>query len=134
MGGIATTMVAISFGLAAVVFSTQLHASEAAIVKILDWIHVGSFQVDISFIVDPLSSLYILFITGVGSLIHLYSIGYMHEDEGFHRFMSYLNLFVFFMLLSRTPFQYHKKYRNQCPFVADVKQQGIRCHKCPKHS
>jgi NADH-quinone oxidoreductase subunit L len=99
VGGIATTMVAISFGLAAVVFSTQLHASEAAIVKVLDWIHVGSFQVDISFIVDPLSSLYILFITGVGSLIHLYSIGYMHEDEGFHRFMSYLNLFVFFMLL-----------------------------------
>lgn len=99
VGGIATAMTAISFGLAAVVFSTQLHATDAAIVKVLDWIHVGSFQVDISFIVDPLSSLYILFITGVGSLIHLYSIGYMHEDEGFNRFMSYLNLFVFFMLL-----------------------------------
>ncbi len=99
VGGIATAMVAVSFGLAAAVFSTQLHATEAAIVKVLDWIHVGSFQVDISFIVDPLSSLYILFITGVGSLIHLYSIGYMHEDEGFNRFMSYLNLFVFFMLL-----------------------------------
>lgn len=99
VGGIATAMVAVSFGLAAVVFSTQLHGTEAAMVKVLDWIHVGSFQVDISFIVDPLSSLYILFITGVGSLIHLYSIGYMHEDEGFNRFMSYLNLFVFFMLL-----------------------------------
>ncbi|MBM3427766.1 MAG: NADH-quinone oxidoreductase subunit L, partial [Bacteroidetes bacterium] len=99
VGGIATAMIAISFGLAAVVFSTQLHATDSAIVKVLDWIHVGSFHVDISFIVDPLSSLYILFITGVGSLIHLYSIGYMHEDEGFNRFMSYLNLFVFFMLL-----------------------------------
>ncbi|MEY2939010.1 MAG: NADH-quinone oxidoreductase subunit [Bacteroidota bacterium] len=99
IGTLATAMVGISFVLAGLVFSTQLHEGHATMVKVFDWIHVGSFKVDISFIVDPLSSLYILFITGVGSLIHLYSIGYMHEDEGFHRFMSYLNLFVFFMLL-----------------------------------
>ncbi len=98
-GGIATTMVGLSFVLAILVFTTQMHGAHATFVKVLDWIHVGSFHVDISFVVDPLSSLYILFITGVGSLIHLYSIGYMHDDEGFHRFMSYLNLFVFFMLL-----------------------------------
>jgi NADH-quinone oxidoreductase subunit L len=98
-GAIATAMVALSFVLAILVFTTQLHGAHATFVKVLDWIHVGSFHVDLSFVVDPLSSLYILFITGVGSLIHLYSIGYMHDDEGFHRFMSYLNLFVFFMLL-----------------------------------
>jgi NADH-quinone oxidoreductase subunit L len=98
-GGLATAMAAISFVLAIVVFSTQLHGAHPVMVKVLDWIHVGNLTVDISFVVDPLSTLYVLFITGVGSLIHLYSIGYMHEDEGFHRFMSYLNLFVFFMLL-----------------------------------
>lgn len=52
-----------------------------------------------SFLIDPLSSIFLLIITGVGFLIHVYSIGYMHDDKGFNRFFSYLNLFVFFMLL-----------------------------------
>ena len=52
-----------------------------------------------SFLVDSLSSLFLMVITGVGFLIHVYSAGYMHDDEGFRRFFSYLNLFVFFMLL-----------------------------------
>ncbi len=52
-----------------------------------------------NFLIDPLSSIFLLIITGVGFLIHVYSIGYMHDDKGFNRFFSYLNLFVFFMLL-----------------------------------
>jgi NADH-quinone oxidoreductase subunit L len=64
-----------------------------------EWIKVGSFQIDFSFLLDPLSSLMLLIITGVGFLIHVYSIGYMQHDEGFARFFAYLNLFVFFMLL-----------------------------------
>jgi NADH-quinone oxidoreductase subunit L len=68
-------------------------------VTISSWITTGGFSSDIAFFLDPLSSIMLLIITGVGFLIHLYSIGYMHDDSGFNRFFSYLNLFVFFMLL-----------------------------------
>ncbi len=64
-----------------------------------DWINVGNFNLSFSFLVDPLSSLMLLIVTGVGFLIHVYSVGYMHDDEGFAKFFAYLNLFVFFMLL-----------------------------------
>lgn len=63
------------------------------------WFEVGPLAIDVAFLVDPLSSVMILIVTGVGFLIHLYSVGYMHEDPGFQRFFTYLNLFVFFMLL-----------------------------------
>ncbi len=68
-------------------------------VSLFNWISAGNFHSSISFLVDPLSSLMLLIITGVGFLIHVYATGYMHGDEGFSRFFSYLNLFVFFMLL-----------------------------------
>ena len=68
-------------------------------VTLFNWISAGGFNASFSFLIDPLSSLMLLIITGVGFLIHVYSIGYMHGDEGFNRFFSYLNLFVFFMLL-----------------------------------
>ena len=64
-----------------------------------EWIKAGNFDLSFSFLVDPLSSLMLLIVTGVGFLIHVYSIGYMHDDEGFAKFFAYLNLFVFFMLL-----------------------------------
>jgi NADH-quinone oxidoreductase subunit L len=64
-----------------------------------DWITAGNFSVSFSFLVDPLSALMMLIITGVGFLIHVYSTGYMHDDDGFNRFFAYLNLFIFFMLL-----------------------------------
>ncbi len=67
--------------------------------SLFNWIYAGDFSVDFSFLIDPLSSLFLLIITGVGFLIHVYSTGYMHDDEGYHRFFAYLNLFVFFMLL-----------------------------------
>jgi NADH-quinone oxidoreductase subunit L len=62
------------------------------------WIRSGSFQVDFSFYLDQLSLVMLLVVTGVGFLIHIYSVGYMWEDESFYRFMAYLNLFMFFML------------------------------------
>jgi NADH-quinone oxidoreductase subunit L len=68
-------------------------------VFLFDWISAGSLHIPLSFLVDPLSSIMLLIITGVGFLIHIYSIGYMHDDEGFGKFFSYLNLFIFFMLL-----------------------------------
>jgi len=62
------------------------------------WIEVGTFRADFAYLLDPLSGLYLLFITGVGLLIHIYATGYMHGDEGFYRFFAYLNLFMFMML------------------------------------
>lgn len=63
------------------------------------WITAGKLSIPFSFLIDPLSSLFLLIVTGIGFLIHLYSTGYMHDDEGFSRFFAYLNLFIFFMLL-----------------------------------
>jgi NADH-quinone oxidoreductase subunit L len=62
------------------------------------WIRSGTFQVDFSFYLDQLSLVMLLVVTGVGFLIHIYSVGYMREDESYYRFMAYLNLFMFFML------------------------------------
>ncbi|MGB8013524.1 MAG: NADH-quinone oxidoreductase subunit L [Terriglobales bacterium] len=62
------------------------------------WIRSGSFQVDFSFYLDQLSLVMLLVVTGVGFLIHIYSVGYMWDDDGYYRFMAYLNLFMFFML------------------------------------
>jgi NADH-quinone oxidoreductase subunit L len=66
---------------------------------ITSWMSVGNVQVDWGFLLDPLSAVMLMVVTGVGSLIHLYSIGYMHGEEGFYRFFCYLNLFVFSMLM-----------------------------------
>jgi NADH-quinone oxidoreductase subunit L len=62
------------------------------------WLRSGTFGVDFDFYLDQLSLVMLLVVTGVGFLIHIYSVGYMWEDESFYRFMSYLNLFMFFML------------------------------------
>ena len=63
------------------------------------WVPAGSLHVDVGFLVDPLSVTMLLFVTGIGALIHLYSIGYMHGDPNFSKFFLYLNLFVFSMLM-----------------------------------
>jgi len=62
------------------------------------WIHVGTLRVDVAFMVDPLSAVMILVVTGIGGLIHVYATGYMHDDPAFWRFFAYLNLFTFAML------------------------------------
>jgi NADH-quinone oxidoreductase subunit L len=86
-----------AFGLSLGIFF-QLHGSTQT-VKLLEWFNVGNLHIDFSFLIDPLSVLFMLIITGIGFLIHVYSTGYMKEDEKFDRFFAYLNLFVFFMLL-----------------------------------
>src|SRR5437868_9486314 len=66
---------------------------------LFDWLPVGGLKVQLGFLVDPLSVTMVLFITGVGALIHLYSIGYMHGDKDFSKFFVYMNLFAFSMLM-----------------------------------
>ncbi len=68
-------------------------------VPVYSWIPVGEFKIDVAFLLDPLSALMLLVVTGVGFLIHVYSMGYMKHDENYGRFFTYLNLFVFSMLI-----------------------------------
>jgi NADH-quinone oxidoreductase subunit L len=66
--------------------------------EVYEWVSAGTFTSSVSYVIDPLSVTMMLIVTGVGFLIHVYSIGYMHGDPGFARFFSYLNLFIFAML------------------------------------
>jgi len=93
----ASAWIVLSFALSLVLFF-QLNSTDAIQVQLFDWFSAGGLTVPFAFQIDQLSIIMMLVITGVGSLIHIYSIGYMHGDEGFNRFFSYLNLFVFFML------------------------------------
>ncbi len=70
---------------------------------LFEWIPAGDFSASIGLLVDPLSSTVMLVVTGVGFLIHLYSVGYMSGDAGFARYFTYLNLFTFAMLLLVKP-------------------------------
>jgi NADH-quinone oxidoreductase subunit L len=63
------------------------------------WINIAALHIDFSFVLDQLSLVMLLVVTGVGFLIHVYSVGYMHDEEGYARYFSYLNLFLFFMTL-----------------------------------
>jgi NADH-quinone oxidoreductase subunit L len=97
-GIIGTLSVAVSFAVS-IYFFMQLNQSGKPIeVSLFDWISVSNFKLDFGILLDQLSLLWLLFITGIGSLIHLYSISYMHDDENMHKFFAYLNLFVFFMI------------------------------------
>ncbi len=98
-GIIAAGSILASFVVALLVFIEVKATGASQNVELFSWISSDTLQVPFAFLVDPLSSLFLLIITGIGFLIHVYSIGYMHDDEGFTRFFSYLNLFVFFMLL-----------------------------------
>lgn len=97
VGLIGTGAVLGSFAIVLSLFSG--FTGTAQVVPVYDWFTVGDFNVSFGFQIDQLSLLMMLIITGIGSLIHLYSIGYMHHDEGFGKFFAFLNLFVFFMLL-----------------------------------
>ncbi len=97
-GAIGTIAVAISFVMS-VYFFMQLNTTGKPItVTLFDWIQIGKLKVDFGILLDQLSLLWLLFVTGIGSLIHLYSISYMHEDDNMHKFFAYLNLFIFFMI------------------------------------
>ncbi len=99
IGTLGSLMVLISFGLSVGAFLQIKSTGTPINVIVYDWFSVMSFKVQFAFLIDQLSALMLLIITGVGFLIHLYSVGYMHHDKGFGKFFSYLNLFVFFMLL-----------------------------------
>ncbi|MHA6696252.1 NADH-quinone oxidoreductase subunit L [Chryseobacterium sp. A321] len=99
VGTLASLMVLGSFLIAGYLFLNFQADSAPVIVRAFEWFTIHGMQINFSFQIDQLSLMMILIITGIGSLIHLYSIGYMHTDKGFHRFFAYLNLFIFMMLL-----------------------------------
>ena len=100
IGAIGTGMLFLSFLVSCKYFIQLLGDSVKSHQNVIaSWMSVGKLQVDWGFLLDPLSALMIMVVTGVGTLIHLYSIGYMHGEEGFYRYFSYLNLFVFSMLM-----------------------------------
>src|SRR5262245_64071589 len=68
--------------------------------NLYSWITLGSLKVDMAFLADPLSAVMILVVTGIGGLIHIYAIGYMHDDKAFWRFFAYLNPYTAAMLTS----------------------------------
>src|SRR5439155_5783933 len=92
----------LSFLLAAAMFMAMRGAGELHepfIQRYFSWMPVGDLRVDAAFQLDQLSIVMTLVITGVGALIHLFSVGYMQDDPGYPRYFAYLNLFVFFMLV-----------------------------------
>ncbi len=97
---VAVGTVAVSFLLAVSLFLAMKGAPDHRLdLTFFTWMQTGNLTVPFGFTVDPLSGTMMLVITGIGLLIHLYSVGYMHEEEGYYRYFAYLNLFVFFMLL-----------------------------------
>jgi NADH-quinone oxidoreductase subunit L len=101
-GQLASGAVGLSFLLSVVILFQMLGADPEARSKtfhLFDWIRVGGFDVGVDLTVDQLSILMLLVVTGVGTLIHVYSIGYMAGDPRYHRFFAYLNLFAASMLL-----------------------------------
>ncbi|MFN3256737.1 MAG: NADH-quinone oxidoreductase subunit L [Ilumatobacter sp.] len=101
-GFLATAMVAASFVVSVLIYLDLLGMSEeerSHTETLFSWVPVGDLSIDMAFLVDPLSITMCLFVTGIGSLIHLYSIGYMHGDPKFSKFFLYLNLFVLSMTL-----------------------------------
>ncbi len=86
-------------GVAAVSAFMELGALGPVIFRYWSWMPVGALQVDVAIQLDQLSAVMLLVVTGIGSLIHLFSIGYMRADAGYARYFAYLNLFVFFMLV-----------------------------------
>jgi NADH-quinone oxidoreductase subunit L len=91
-----------AFGLAVSIFGAMAgtgHLEQPFVQRYFSWMPAGTLQIDAAFQLDQLSMIMVLVITGVGALIHLFSVGYMRDDPGYPRFFAYLNLFVFFMLV-----------------------------------
>jgi NADH-quinone oxidoreductase subunit L len=101
IGTISTLAVLIPFIVGLLSFFELLsmeHDSRRIVINYFSWISAGSFNVNYSYLIDPLSITMVLVVTGIGSLIHIYSIGYMHGDKGFAKFFAFMNLFIFAML------------------------------------
>ncbi len=95
--GVLLAAFAVSLGVFVELLRTPPH--DPLVVRLWSWLPAGRLQVDLAFQVDQLAAVMLLVVTGVGSLIHLFSIGYMREDPGYARYFAYLNLFVAFMLV-----------------------------------
>ncbi len=101
-GWLATAAMVGSFASSVAVFASLMARDPVErrfVVTLFEWVPAGDFSVDAGLLVDPLSVTMALFVTGVGALIHLYAIGYMHGDRDFSKFFVYLNLFAFSMLI-----------------------------------
>ena len=97
-GVLGTLAVVTSFAVSVLFFIDLQSTGKSSSIQLFDWIQLQSISIHFGLLFDQLSILWLLFVTGIGSLIHLYSISYMHEDENMHKFFAYLNLFVFFMI------------------------------------
>ena len=99
-GILASTMVALSFLTSLFLFFTlRSSGQESATITLFNWISAGDMKIPFAFLIDHLSITMMLIVTGVGALIHIYSIGYMHDDERVNSFFAQMNLFTFSMLL-----------------------------------
>jgi NADH-quinone oxidoreductase subunit L len=98
ISAIALLFCGLAFFMALLIAANFSSASSPYSFPLAHWIRSGNFSVDFDFYLDQLSLVMLLVVTGVGFLIHIYSVGYMRDDDGYYRFMSYLNLFMFFML------------------------------------
>lgn len=99
-GTLATLAMLASFAVSVgIFFEVKDNAAAGGVVHLFDFIQAGKLNIPFAFQVDALSSLFLLIITGVGTLIHLYSTAYMHDDAGYTKYFAYLNFFVFSMLL-----------------------------------
>ncbi|MDC4228101.1 MAG: NADH-quinone oxidoreductase subunit L [Candidatus Manganitrophus sp.] len=96
---IAIGAVAASFLISCLVFISMATGAPSTTITLYEWIASDNFKVNIAFLIDPLTSIMLMVVTGVGLLVHIYSSGYMHHDEGYWRFFTYLNLFMFSMLI-----------------------------------
>ena len=96
-GVIGTIPPLVAFGLSIQLFLN--FDGQAQIHELAEWIKIGDLSIPFAFQIDQLSIMMLLVITGVGTLIHIYSMGYMSHDEGFGKFFAFLNLFIFFMLI-----------------------------------
>ena len=97
--GVGVLVAAFAVAVAVTMSFVGAHGHEPIVVPLWDWMPVADLDVGLAFQVDPLSLVMLLVVTGVGMLIHIFSVGYMREDPGYARYFAYLNLFVFFMLV-----------------------------------
>src|SRR5207253_107121 len=95
---IALPALAGSFVASCVLFS-RVASGETFTATLFPWVVAGDFETSVVAYIDPLTAVMLLVVTGVGALIHLYSVGYMHDDPGYARYFAYLNLFVFSMTM-----------------------------------
>src|SRR3989440_775428 len=97
--GVGVLVLACAAAVVAVAGFAGLHPAAPLVLRYWEWMPVGDLRIDFALQLDQLSSVMLLVVTGIGTLIHVFSVGYMRDDKGYARYFAYLNLFVFFMLV-----------------------------------